>query len=159
NVAVIFAFATLPIIGMMGAAVDYGRASAMRTDLQSALDATALMVSKDAPTTPTDKLEEKAYAYFNQLYKHGGADGLPVTVEYNPDTSTVKVTVNTSVKADFMGVLGDRFANVPIGATSSVTWGVSRLRIALALDNTGSMASSNKMTALKAAAKNLLTQL
>ncbi len=43
--------------------------------------------------------------------------------------------------------------------TSTVTWGMTRLRVALVLDNTGSMASSSKMTALKTAAKNLLTQL
>ena len=42
---------------------------------------------------------------------------------------------------------------------STTTWGNTRLRVALVLDNTGSMASSNKMTALKTASQNLLTQL
>ena len=35
----------------------------------------------------------------------------------------------------------------------------TRLRVALVLDNTGSMADDGKMTALKTATKNLLTQL
>ena len=39
------------------------------------------------------------------------------------------------------------------------TWGNTRLRVALALDNTGSMASDGKMDALKTASHNLLTQL
>jgi hypothetical protein len=46
-----------------------------------------------------------------------------------------------------------------IGAASTTKWGNSRLRVALALDNTGSMASSGKMTALKSAAHKLLDQL
>jgi len=39
------------------------------------------------------------------------------------------------------------------------TWGNTRLRVALVLDNTGSMASDGKMDALKTASHNLLTQL
>ena len=38
-------------------------------------------------------------------------------------------------------------------------WGNNRLRVALALDNTGSMASDGKIGALKTATKNLLDQL
>src|SRR5262249_21643558 len=48
---------------------------------------------------------------------------------------------------------------IDIGSTSSVNWSNTRLRVALVLDNTGSMAQSGKMDALKTAAKNLLTQL
>ena len=51
------------------------------------------------------------------------------------------------------------FDQIAIGAQSTSTWGNTRLRVALVLDNTGSMASSNKMTALKTASQNLLTQL
>ena len=46
-----------------------------------------------------------------------------------------------------------------IGSSSEVTWGIKRLELALALDNTGSMSSNNKMTELKKAAKGLLTTL
>src|SRR5262249_17307033 len=42
---------------------------------------------------------------------------------------------------------------------STVKWGNNRLRVALVLDNTGSMSSANKLTALKTATKNLLNQL
>ena len=43
-----------------------------------------------------------------------------------------------------------------IGANTQSVWGLKRLELALALDNTGSMASSQKMTQLKLAAKDLL---
>ena len=46
-----------------------------------------------------------------------------------------------------------------VTSSSTVKWGSSRLRVALVLDNTGSMADSGKITALKTATANLLTQL
>jgi hypothetical protein len=46
-----------------------------------------------------------------------------------------------------------------INVSSTVKWGNTRLRVALVLDNTGSMSSAGKMTALKTATNNLLTQL
>ena len=56
-----------------------------------------------------------------------------------------------------MGLIG--FSSLNINVTSTIKWGNSRLRVALVLDNTGSMADSGKITALKTATNNLLTQL
>ena len=50
-------------------------------------------------------------------------------------------------------------STMKIGATAQIKWGNTRLRVALVLDNTGSMADSGKMTALKTATNNLLDQL
>jgi hypothetical protein len=47
NIAVIFAFAMLPILAFIGAAIDYSRANKARSAMQAALDSAALMVSKD----------------------------------------------------------------------------------------------------------------
>ena len=48
GVAPVFALAIVPIIGLVGAAVDYSRGNAVRTAMQASLDATALMLSRDA---------------------------------------------------------------------------------------------------------------
>jgi uncharacterized protein YegL len=48
---------------------------------------------------------------------------------------------------------------MPLRANATVKWGGYKLRVALALDTTGSMSSSNKLTVLKTATKNLLDQL
>jgi hypothetical protein len=48
NIAITFALATLPIIGFVGAAVDYSRANSVKAAMQTALDSTALMLSKEA---------------------------------------------------------------------------------------------------------------
>jgi hypothetical protein len=57
----------------------------------------------------------------------------------------------------FMGVAG--VPNMNFSATSTSSWGQNLLRVALVLDNTGSMANYGKIGALQTAAKNLVTQL
>src|ERR1700676_1958173 len=49
NIALIFALAVVPVLGAMGAAVDYSVGNASRTAMQAALDNTALMLSKEMP--------------------------------------------------------------------------------------------------------------
>ena len=46
NVAITFGIATLPIIGAIGAAVDYSHANDVKAAMQAALDSTALMLSR-----------------------------------------------------------------------------------------------------------------
>ena len=48
NVALTFAIATIPIIGTVGAAIDYSHANSIKAALQSALDSTGLMLSREA---------------------------------------------------------------------------------------------------------------
>jgi uncharacterized protein YegL len=61
------------------------------------------------------------------------------------------------VTTDFMKVAG--FPNINFNSSSTAAWGTTKLRVALALDNTGSMADAGKMAALIPAAKNLIDQL
>jgi Flp pilus assembly protein TadG len=161
NVALIFAVSLIPMLAATGSVVDYTRAAMARSQLQDALDSTALFLSKDA-TTPSlsqTQLNAKAKTYFNVNYTN--KDAIPSTVTLTPVYSatgpSVTVGGTTTVPTDFMSVLG--IATIPIGATSTATWGHQRLRVALVLDNTGSMAQDGKITALKTATANLLTQL
>ena len=69
---------------------------------------------------------------------------------------TLNLVSKGNVKTTFTSIWQP---TVSIGADSQVVWGMKQLELALALDNTGSMASSNKMTQLKTAAKDLLKTL
>ena len=44
----IFAISIMLIFGAVGAAIDYSRAAAARTEMQAALDATAILLAKEA---------------------------------------------------------------------------------------------------------------
>jgi Flp pilus assembly protein TadG len=158
NVAVIFTLAIIPILAAVGAAVDYTHASSVRAALQGAIDSTALMLSKDAATLSSEQLTEKANGYFSALFQKPDAKNVALTTTYSTAGGyQVKISATAAVGTSFMNVMG--ISEVDIGASSTVKWGNTRLRVALVLDNTGSMSQSGKMTALKTATKNLLDQL
>lgn len=51
------------------------------------------------------------------------------------------------------------YPTLGFNASSTSTWGANLLRVALVLDNTGSMSQYNKLTSLQSAARSLVTQL
>lgn len=158
NVAITFAFATLPLIGFVGAAVDYSRANTVKTSMQAALDTVSLMLSKEAASDTADQLQANAQKYFAALFTRPEAQNAAVTASYSTTGgSTIVVNGSASVPTTFMGVLG--FKSFDVSTSSTAKWGSTRLRVALVLDNTGSMNDSGKIGALKTATTNLLTQL
>ncbi len=160
NIAPIFAIGMLPIIGLTGTAVDYSNANSARTALQAALDATALMLSKQANGLTQTQLNEKATQYFTANMSNSEAKNITVTPVFTTPQSgnyNLVITASASVDLRFMKVFGQN--SLPISSSAEVKWGIKRLELALVLDNTGSMAQSGKMTALKTASHNLLTTL
>jgi Flp pilus assembly protein TadG len=158
SVAPMFALAVIPVLGLTGAAIDYSRASSMKVSLQAALDATSLAMAKLAPTVTSTQLQTQANAYFQALFNSPEAKNVTITAAYSTSGgSQLTITGSGSVDTTFMKVMGYQSLNV--GSSSTVKWGNTRLRVALVLDNTGSMADDGKIGALKTATNGLLTQL
>jgi Flp pilus assembly protein TadG len=163
NIAVIFAFSLLPILAFIGAAIDYSRANKARSAMQAALDSAALMVSKDLSNgviTTTD-IPKKAQDYFNALFTDKGAQVISVNASYtlaNATTgSTIQLSSTGQIATDFMKVAG--FPTMGFGTSSTATWGNTRMRVAMVLDNTGSMQDNGKMPAMQKAAKDMIDTL
>lgn len=162
NIAIIFAVVLVPIIGFIGAAVDYSRANAARSSMQIALDSAALMVAKDdaAGGMTSAQLSTAATAYFKALYTSADAPNIAITATYALNAisgSSIVLAGSGTVATTFMKVAG--FSALNIGTSSTVTWGMTKLRVALALDNTGSMKDDGKIGALRTATSNLIDQL
>ena len=158
NIAIIFAIAVIPLLAMVGASVDYGYANSKQTRFQAAMDLTALMLAQQAANDTAAQLQNNAVKYFNAVYQDADHGDIQLTASYDASTGKrVVVSGQTSVPTKFMQILG--FKHLNIGASSTAAWGGRRLRVALVLDNTGSMAQSGKITALQTATKNLLNQL
>jgi len=157
NVAMMFATLSVPLLVATGGLVDYSRAWMAQTKLQDASDATATMLSKSASTLTATQMGTQASSFF--LANYEDSDALPVTVtpSYSASGPSVTVTASTAIKSYFLGLIG--IQQMPISVSSTVVWGQARLRVALVLDNTGSMADDGKITALKTATHSLLTQL
>ncbi|HVG51633.1 MAG TPA: VWA domain-containing protein [Xanthobacteraceae bacterium] len=160
NIGPIFALSLLPATGMVGAAVDYTRANDIRAALQASLDSTTLAMAQKASGLSPESLNTQAKSYFNAVFKKPGATGVQLTLDYSTTNGPKLVmTGATTVKTQFMNLPGLGIPYIAVSASSTSKWSNARLRVALALDNTGSMAQSGKMPALKTAAKNLIDQL
>ena len=154
------ALSLIPLMGVTGAAIDYARANAIKASMQAALDATGLILSKNANTMAGGDLASSASSIFNAQFNRPEAQNVTITHEFNAPQQgsfSLKLTGTASVPTRFTTLLGT--SELTVSATAEIIWGIKRLNLALALDNTGSMASSGKMAALKTAAHNLLNTL
>src|SRR3954468_8669363 len=109
NVTVTFALATIPMVGFVGAAVDYSHANSVKVAMQAAVDSTALILSKDASSLTTTALQTKANDYFKALFTRPEATGVTVAATYTANTGTgsqVVINASSNVKANFMGLMG-----------------------------------------------------
>jgi hypothetical protein len=130
--------------------------------MQAALDSTALMLSKDLSEgiITTSQITAKAQAYFTALYTNKDAKSVAVNATYTANSSmgsTIQVNGSGAVTTDFLKVAG--FPTINFNTSSTAAWGSVRMRVAMALDNTGSMADDGKMPAMQNAAKALVDQL
>ncbi len=128
--------------------------SRRRSSMQAALDSTALMLSKDL-TSGTDHdvadISTKAQSYFNGLFTDTEAQSRhrhrDLHGEHVDGSSTIQLTGDRQHHDQFHEDCG--FPTLDFNTTSTSTWGIVQMRVALVLDITGSMAQDGKITALQ----------
>lgn len=160
NVTLIFAIAAIPLFGAVAVAVDYSRANAARTAMQAALDATTLMISREALDLQNGQVQTKAQTYFNAMFNRPDVKQIQATFSLQtnaPGDFTVVGQGSGSLDTAMAGIIG--FRTMDIRANAQVRWGYKAIELALALDNTGSMAQKNKLVELQSAVKLLLATL
>jgi Flp pilus assembly protein TadG len=158
NVAITFALAAIPVFGLVAAAVDYSRANAARTAMQVALDAAALTVAKEALNLPSGQVQVKAKSYFNAQFNRPDVKNLNLgfsMVSNGSGDFTVLAEATGYIDTSIAQVIGK--PTIDLRTTAQVRWGFKGLELALALDNTGSMAQKNKLVELKSAVKLLFS--
>jgi Flp pilus assembly protein TadG len=157
NVAMMFGM-TLPVmLAATGAAVDYSRQANARAAMQAAIDATALMISKEAANLTAAQITTKAQSYFNAIYNHPEVGSVTFAATYSPNSgsgASIVLNVTGSMQTDFMKAAG--ITTMPLNASTTTKWGNIRYRVALALDNTGSMGDADKINQLKLATNQLI---
>jgi hypothetical protein len=151
NFAILFALCLIPVVGMVGAAVDYSRANALRTDLQAATDAAAIAGAQKLNEQNRDvKKEVTAFVRSNippQFQK------LPIDIEIADDRKRLIVKMGAKLDAKFVRLFGISKLNVAVMSEAAI--GVDNSEVVLALDTTGTM--RNHIPALQEGAKELLT--
>jgi Flp pilus assembly protein TadG len=152
NVAMIYGLALMPTIGAAGAAVDYGRAVIVRMRLSAALDAAGLAVGS-TPGLTEEELKAKAQKFFDANFPPS-ALGEPANLSVSITGDIVKISATAKLDTAFMGVFGVEYLDV--ASKAEITRETKGLEVVLALDNTGSMAQSGKLPALKTATTELI---
>lgn len=152
SVIFVFGFALIPLLGLIGASVDYAYAYRLRSKMQSALDAAALAAGRQmdlgaGETAAQQTANEVLSANLGQNFPAG------YTSTINIANSIVTASASLTVDTYILAVVGITSLNV--GATSIVNIAGGTYEVALVLDNSGSMQGS-KITDLKEAASNLV---
>lgn len=156
SVPMVFSIFMFPISAVLAMAVDYTRATHARAQLQSAADSTVLMLAREAPKKTQGQLATMADPYFKAVRAIDAEIlvGAPVVTK---GAKEVSLQVNGTVKTFFSGIFG--YPVWDIGVKAASAFGTRRIEVALVLDNTGSMASANKINELKKASKSLISTL
>jgi putative Flp pilus-assembly TadE/G-like protein len=134
GVAPMLALAALPLFASVGAAIDYSRAASARTAMQSALDASVLLIVKDAKNADVTVLTANADNYFKANFQNAEVGELKTSVTTSSTSQgySAKVSASGAVKTMFMGIMG--FATIPIKAQSEAISDSDGLGCVLALN-------------------------
>jgi Flp pilus assembly protein TadG len=136
NVAMLFALSVIPVCGMVGLALDYGRAVNTKERLQAAVDAAALSLAAASSEATDAQLAAQASNFVQAAYKSLGPQVLsPINVTRNGSELTVET--ETTMPTVIMQLFGR--SELQIAAKATTTFGKRKIEFVMALDNTGSM--------------------
>ena len=150
--AVVFALMMVPMLGVVGVALDFSRANSLRGKLQAAADAAALAAGKKYDGTETER-RKIAQDVFKANAEHLGFVNT-YTLVYTDIAKGdgARVDVSADIPTTISGILGINTVEVAVRAETVI--GGADMEIALVLDVTGSM--EEEMTELRTAARDFV---
>ncbi len=169
SVTIMTGLLAIPLIAMTGVAIDLTRIWLVKSRLQMSLDAAVLVVARDVSTggTSADGLN-LFWANFGRTSGTSTAGFLGATatvpVVHNPApggvAGSIQLTSSATVTPTLLGVMG--IGPVTVNGASTAQTAAYGLELALVLDNTGSMDTTNQNSdssaigALRTAAQKLV---
>lgn len=160
GVAMVMGLAVIPLILVMGLAVDGGLAYSTRSKLQGAVDSAVLAGAQAASVEGSDIVAD-AQKYFNANYPSDYIGGQVTSFQpvFNGQTRELTIDAEVEIPTAFMQLAG--FQTVSVAVTSTAQQQLNGIELALVLDVTGSMddpdpSGGTKLQALKDASDTLL---
>ena len=163
NVFAMTAAAVVPMIGVVGGAIDASRMYLVRSRLQAACDSAVLAGRKAMVTSTYDaSAQARANAMFNFNFQDPDFQTTGTTFTAAADANgKLNASAGTTIPMTLMKVFG--FGNQTASVSCSADIQIPNIDIVFVLDVTGSMAEeingTPKIVSLKAAAKNFFTTL
>ncbi len=147
-----FGLIAVVLVATSGAVVDFVSVEQARTRAQLALDAAALALQPDIYSKSNDLLKSEAQALLRERVNDASITADVETVTEDEAAGMLRLSARITVPTAFMRLLGVQ--SISAGLFSEATRNPSRLEVVMVLDNSGSMAQSNRMGNLKIAANN-----
>jgi Flp pilus assembly protein TadG len=159
-IAIWFALAAVPLIGLVGIGLDTARSHLVRSRLSTAIDAAAL-AGGNAFFAPTRDDDIRMYFQANFPANYLGATITGPRIVADEVNQTLTISASADVPTTLMRVLGNDKAIV--AASAEVTRRMKALDVVLSMDVSGSMGTRDpgqtltRLAATKQAAKELVT--
>lgn len=151
--AAIFGLALLPLMAGIGVAVDSAFGFMVKNRMSKALDAAGLAAGK---VVFSQNMQADAQEYFNANYPQDylGSTLSSLDVDVDQSRELITLTAEAKVPTNIMNLFG--YSELTVRARTVIRRTNRGAEVALVMDNTGSMRSGSKMTAMKAAARDLV---
>ncbi len=158
NVAILFAFTAVPLIGLLGGAVDVTRHHRYKTELLNAMDAAAIALVRQGARNDADA-DAFVNRYVATMMPGDGRDRMLHMNRFDAIEieGGYRVVSDGYMDTAFMPVVG--ISEMALDLETEVLTTGGKYEIALALDNTGSMRNFGRIEALRDAAEQLVDDL
>jgi Flp pilus assembly protein TadG len=153
NVGIIFAASIVPVIGLLGGAVDMTRHARHKTAMLNAMDSAAIALVRRGAEDDADA-DAFVNEYINALLPPRDSMLHMGTFDAQEIPGGWRLVSNGAMDTAFLPVVG--INEMPLVLDAEVMMNSGKFEVALALDNTGSMAERNKIADLREAANNLV---
>jgi Flp pilus assembly protein TadG len=140
NTLALAAAALIPLVAMIGSAVDVSRAYMAKSRLQSACDAASLAARR---VMKLDDLDDEVIATGKEFFDFNFPNGMFGTADFEPvitkpDTGVIRVDAQTTIPNVFMKMFG--YDTMPLNVSCDASLNFVNTDVVLVLDVTGSMA-------------------
>ncbi|MEZ5776144.1 MAG: pilus assembly protein [Hyphomicrobiaceae bacterium] len=136
NIATIFAIVLVPLAGIAGFALDFGRAQLVTSKLQQSVDAAVISAGARMALSEED-LTSEARRFFRAS---GGEDVAAENIQLAlvKGSDNLSLTVTADVPTTLLNVIG--YSELRVSVDAVAKFASEDLEVAIVLDNTGSMA-------------------
>ncbi|PPD28073.1 MAG: hypothetical protein CTY20_11575 [Hyphomicrobium sp.] len=146
-IAIIFGLSALTLMTIVGITMDASRAYNISNRVQNALDSASLAAARrmSLDEASDDEVREAALGHFNsqkEQFKVWGAVASNPQVSIDRGNASVTMTADVNVSS-IAGSLSTLLPNLAFSPSSTSTFDVKRIELALVLDVTGSMCAPN----------------
>lgn len=160
NIAIIFALSIIPILSIVGVAIDTQMTMTQKNKIQSMIDNAVIYGARSMQGGKSRaEVTKDVNAYVAALLKQqsGNVSCTGVALEYVDGKQDINATIMCSQPTTLSNLFGQ--TKMDFRVRSGSTYGIGKLEVAFVFDVSGSMGSNGKMSDLKVAARDAVDTL